>query len=734
MKLFFHKHAIGISILLSVGIITGCSVKPKAFDKSEIIKGAQEDLVQLNENENFTEPLSLELAIERGVNFNREKRVRVMETALAQNQLSLLNYDMLPDLAVNAGYSMRNNYAASSNAIFEDGEPQGAGSNTVYSVSQEKKQTNADMTFSWNILDFGLSYVRAEQQSDRYLIAKEQIRKVQHNITQEIRRAYYQAVTSEALLQKIHPLMKEVRAALKDSEKVKSLRLKSPMEALTYERELLDVLRDLSILQKTLISAKIELAELIGIKPNTEFTLEEKVQSSYNIPDLSFKLETMEKIALENRPEILESRYKERISQKELTVAKLKMLPGISIDAGQNYNDSSYLLNNSWNAVGASVTWNLFNIFKYPAMSDTADAKIALAKEKKLALSLAVITQVHLSVIRYKQTVTEYKLSKEYLDVSEEIYEQAMNANELNMSSKLVIIKEKLSYLLATMRHSSAHANMQNSYGRTYASLGIIEDSDVGYEKDMPKPEEPDFITLTKIMQEKRRTEMERIANIKRLEKIAQIKEIKRLEEINRLKRIEDAKRLQEIKRLEAKRRFEEAVRAAEIKKLEDIKEENKRKYLKEMKLIEEQKSIDEMNRLYKVQHIKEMQEISEINTVAEVDSKLKELKAELLKLKVEQMQEENSKLPKLVLNPKNAPVVDAPAVEHAPVKNAVVQPAKEAVVTLKAGDKLKIGTKTHLVKKGEKLWEISKTYNYKVRSIIKSNPWLEKQNRITYK
>ncbi|WP_025565568.1 TolC family protein [Psychromonas sp. SP041] len=487
----------GISIsLLTVLVVSGCSVTPKPWKKGEIKEASQNDFMAINSSEKIEEPISLEDAIYRGINYNRQKRVKMLESALADKQLDLLHYDMLPELTTNAGYSGRDNYAASASTIFEDGRPAALSDDPTYTISQDKRQLSADVTFSWNILDFGLSYVQAQQQSDRYLISKEEERKVIFNIAQEIRKSYYQAITAQALLKRIRPLMKEVRIALQDSDKVKSLRLKSPLDALTYQRELLDVLRDLTSLEKSLIFSKVELAELMGIKPGTNFSLKDKIQDAYDLPTLPFKLSTMEKIALENRPEILEERYKERISQKELSVVMLSMLPGINLSAGYNFNDSDYLLNNNWYSLGANVTWNLFNIFKYGAMSDTADAKIMLAKERKLAVALAVVTQVHLADMRYKQTVGEYKLSKDYLNVSKEIYEQAMNANQLGMNSDLLIIKEKLSYLLATLRHSAAYANMENSYGRVYASMGIINESEVEYETDRPFYEYEENLTV----------------------------------------------------------------------------------------------------------------------------------------------------------------------------------------------------------------------------------------------
>ena len=712
----FNRFSLSIITITLLNAFTGCSVSPQPFKKETIVQSAQDDLYFLAQDQSEQKSFTLATAIKQGIDFNREKRVKLMEAAIAHQQIDLLKYDFLPQLTTSAGYSLRDNYAASASTAFEGGTPNGLESNPNYYVSQSKKQVNAGITFSWNILDFGLSYVRSEQQADKYLIEKERERKVNHNITQEIRKAYYQAVTSEELLKRINPLMREVRQALRDSEKVKRLRLKSPMEALTYERELLDILRDLNILQKTFISSRIELAELLGLKPNTKFELTEKVQDNYNILDIPFKLSTMEKIALENRPEILESRYKERISEKELSAVTLKMLPGLSFNTGHNYNDSSYLLNNGWNTVGVDVTWNLFNIFKHGPMSESANANIMLAREQKLALSLAVITQVHLSVLKYKQSINEYKLSKEYLDVSQEIYKQALNTNKLNMSSKLVIIKEKLSFLLATLRHSSAYANMQNSYGRIYASLGINKDSDVTYKTDYtPKV----VLTPQEIQKNELLLQEERKKVLKQLKERLKRKEQEKIKEQKRLKLIQDAK-LRKLKKLkQQKRDRDEKIASIEKRKnelLEKISQLEKSNALQ--KIAQEIKNVKE-----KINLLKNPKKVTPSVEASDVDFSIHRMNAPKEIIKVPQ-------IPKITTVKK--PIVTKKTVVPTQEKQV---PPKETIVTLYPGDTLFIGNHTeHTVKDGEKIWDISKMYNYKVRAILKHNSWLFVQNRVTYK
>ena len=473
-----------LSIVTSF-IITGCAVKPEMMQKEEVTNQVKNDLNVLNEVVlPVTKPISLDEAIQRGLKYNLQKKVKVLESALSQQQLDLVYYDMLPSLTAAAGYSERNNYAASASTSFINGNPQPLGANPSYSISQDKERVTSDIGFSWNILDFGLSYVRAQQQSDKYLIAKEKEKKVEQNLTQEIRRAYYQAVSAQDLLKRIQPMMTEVNQALADSKQVQNERVaKSPMEALSYQRELLDILRSLHTLESSLISAKVELAELMGLKPGIEFELADKVERDYSIPQFNMNLDEMEKIALENRPELTESRYQERISDKEITAAKLKMLPGINLNTSLSYDNSDYLLNNDWYSYGANVSWNLLNVFKGNEMNKLAKTQVEVAKEQKLALSMAVLSQVHLSIVKFNQAKKEYLLSKDYLDVADDIYKLTQVENDVNINGRLVLIKEKLNNILATLRYSSAYANVQNSYGRIFASLGVEE-------KDLEKIED----------------------------------------------------------------------------------------------------------------------------------------------------------------------------------------------------------------------------------------------------
>lgn len=453
--------------------VAGCSVTPEKITQQQINSIVESDVSQLAEYVPFSHPVTLADAIARGLLHNREKQLKTLEAALAQGQLNLVQHEMLPSLTASAGYSKRDDYAASASVNFTDGEPDPLGADPSYSISQERERFTSDVAFTWNVLDFGLSYVRAKQHADRYLIAKERERKVVHNISQDVRAAYWRAVSAERLLVKINPLIKEVNEALSQSRQIEDRQLKSPLEALYYQRELLDIVRALQSIRKDLMGAKTELASLMGLKPGTTFELADVEAPSFEVPALELQLQRMEELALNQRPELKETHYQQRISAAETRAALIDMLPGINISAGVYKDSNDYLLNQDWTSLGAQVSWNLFDVFSYKSERDIAKTREALAEQQRLATSMTVLTQVHLANIHYHQAVNSYELAVDYLQVASRIHDHATSSAQARRTSQLDLIRESLNTVLAELRRDVAYAEVQNSYGRMFVTIGM---------------------------------------------------------------------------------------------------------------------------------------------------------------------------------------------------------------------------------------------------------------------
>jgi hypothetical protein len=106
-----HK-LFGASVLALA--ISGCAVTSEPIERSVSEQRARNDLHGMyKDQEPLSGALTLHQAMARAVKYNLEGRLKVMEEALAKRQSDLSSFDMLPRMALSAGYAGRNNTNAS---------------------------------------------------------------------------------------------------------------------------------------------------------------------------------------------------------------------------------------------------------------------------------------------------------------------------------------------------------------------------------------------------------------------------------------------------------------------------------------------------------------------------------------------------------------------------------------------------------------------------------------------
>ena len=471
MKLF--KVTIFMSLVLLVG---ACSQTPEPLIKEQLQLSSQEDYEYLKETSKAA-PIEIDLyqAIAIAIKNNRDLRLNLMDSALSQGQMDVVKFDMLPKLSVNAGYKVLREHPASTSVNMEtEGEENKSAAeisnNPTYSLSQQTPSNTYDIGFTWNALDFGLSYVRAGQQADKYLISKELERKAIHNLTKEVIYAYWKTLSADELLSEINPLMDRVNAALDDYEYIEELLISSPMDALLYQKELLDVLQILNTQRRALMDSRAQLSKLLGLLPDQEYTL---VETNQPLTELNLTLEEQEEAALFSRPELLEVRYQERVTAQEARASMLSLLPSLKFNATWTYDSNKYLLNRDNQEYGAVFGANLLNIFQAGNINDINEINEKLIEEQRLAVSMTILSQVHIANINYAQTLREYSNAKHYLNVAQRINDLISNAQKISRFGELELIREEASLLVSRLRNDIAYAEMQYSLGTLYSSVGM---------------------------------------------------------------------------------------------------------------------------------------------------------------------------------------------------------------------------------------------------------------------
>ncbi len=461
-----------LTVVVAVAVtVAGCSLSPQpltlyelsnyAYDKRDRVTADQEPL---------SGPLGLFEAMARALKYNLDKRVELMQVALRGRELRVAHYSLLPELVANNNYNGRDNYSGGNSV--EILAPRRTGEESLQSsTSSDRDVGTFDLAFSWHILDFGLSYIRAQQAADNVLIANEAKRRVVHRIIEDVRAAYWKVVTATRLESGLEVLADRVEAALADTRALSESGDTSPLTALTYERELYEIQREIRRLQGDLATAKAQLAALVNVDPGDDFSI--IIPSSLPEPRyLGMGAESMIHNALQNRSELREVAYKKRINFKEARAAILEMLPGISLNVAPNYDTNAFLFNQHWVAWGAKASWNLIKVFNYRARAAVVTAQDDLLDQRALAVTMAIMTQVHVSRARLIHARRQYRTAQDFFDVQVRIRDQIRESLAEGKVSEQTAIREEMNTLVASVKVDLAYVDLQSAFANVYASMG----------------------------------------------------------------------------------------------------------------------------------------------------------------------------------------------------------------------------------------------------------------------
>lgn len=459
--------AAGVAAIALALALGGCAVMPEPLTGEEAASLAQGrlDTVAAGQ-EPVVGSVDLYEAMARALKYNLDLKVEEMQEALRIAELDLSSFAMLPSVVANSGYTGRNKPSASSSYNLVTDVP-----NFGHSTSQDKRLRSSDIGFSWNILDFGLSYIRARQSADKALIATELRRKIVNRIIEDVRTAYWRTVGAERMMRELRRLEGRTDAALRDARALSQSQV-SQITALTYERELVEIRRTLQAFERDLGIAKDQLAALMNLPPGTPYNLSTPERTS-RVPPLTGDARGMIWAALTHRPELNEVAYQRRINSHEADAALLELLPGLNLYAEANTDSNSFLLHNNWVGWGAKASWNLLKVFQYPAREAVVGLQDDVLRARELALTMAVMTQVHVSRVRYLQLGKELITARDYLDVQRRLVRQMRAEAAADRISEQTLIREEMNTLVAEVRHDIAFSDVQNAYANLFASMGL---------------------------------------------------------------------------------------------------------------------------------------------------------------------------------------------------------------------------------------------------------------------
>ncbi len=458
------------SVALSVSVLAGCATGPIQGISAQSLKDANTlDATALRKNvEPIVKPLTLDEALARALKYNLDRRAKLMDEALALGQVDMSKYDMLPKVLAQAGYSWRDSDRIANSRDMVTGQP-----STNRFISQDRSHNMSELGMTWSLLDVGLGFHGVSQQQARYLIAGEKRRKAMHLLMQDVRTAYWRAASAQVLRDDLKKTLAMASEALADARKSEQERVRNPLESLRYQRQLHENVRLLESIEQELLSAQVDLANLINAPVGEVIRIEQTELKNLAADAVNVPLPRLEEIALSQNADLREQHYNARIARDEVKRTMLRLFPNVTFNYAIKYDSDSYLVNQSWNEAGLQLSFNLMNVVTGAKQMQLAEAGVALADQRRMATHMSVLTQVHLARLQLIHARNQFDRADVIYETDNKIAQLMRNRQAVQAQSKLELVSNETAAILSLLRRYQAFNQVQAAENRLMATLGL---------------------------------------------------------------------------------------------------------------------------------------------------------------------------------------------------------------------------------------------------------------------
>ena len=459
-KIFAKPVTMGIIICFLVG----CSSPPQWTNVRD--RNVCYDLAALNcDVELPFGPLSLEdilnIALERNLDLMVKEREIAIQNEIATREL----YKILPRLTVSGEYSERNK------EVIEKTKSIVTGNTTAGAISRERFVRQWDATIAWSVLDFGLAYYRSRQEKNRGFMACLEYHRVRQNLVFEITNRYWEAIVALRAIESAKAIQEATEERQQELKEQIAKKIISETEGLRNEDKLIAIQIELQSFERKFKSAKAELAKLMALPPGKSFDLAviDIAPSQVTIGPI----EELESLALHSRPELFAQDVQECIMIDEVRAALLEMFPNATLFTGMNYDGDRFIVYNEWLQAGIRATWNLLSIPQHIHNRNSAQQRVCLARKARLQLSIGVITQVRLALLRYQDTLDRYQLAVKQKKVKADLLQAAIKESEQGIIPNTALIDFKADALFAEINAYRIYAETQIALEQINNTIGI---------------------------------------------------------------------------------------------------------------------------------------------------------------------------------------------------------------------------------------------------------------------
>ncbi len=413
--------------------------------------------------------VTLERAVELALEYNTDLWLARQEAAIQRELETASLLKMLPEMTVDVNFDHRNRYNASASEDLQTGTSALA-RGSQYSFSQEKDRFYGGIGMLWNVVDFGVSYHRARQETSRTLIAGQSARRVRQDLVMDVAATYWRCLMLRGVARKARELEGLIDAELARIAEALAKRQVSESVAIARRYPLKKQKMRIQEYVEKARAARVRLAKLMGLPVHTEFALATVADTPPGAFDAD--VETLERYAVLNRPELFECDLRQQISYDEAKATLISMFPSPGIFLRLEADTNEYLYYQNWYRAGLNVSWDLLSIpsriLTYKAHKKRQEH---LAKYRQ-AVAAGILVQLNLAMIEHNYTLRRLRQARDLTADCRKIADNMTEAVQAGKGKAGDVVVKEMAFLDEYAAEKLLHARLMAARAKVYNSIG----------------------------------------------------------------------------------------------------------------------------------------------------------------------------------------------------------------------------------------------------------------------
>ncbi len=322
------------------------------------------------------------------------------------------------------------------------------------------------------VFDFGKTFTKVAASSDLNEASKEDYIGTKQNLVLSTYIAYFTYLQAQRVINVSRETLKQTEEHLKQAKALYSVGTSPQFDVLKAQTDEENAAVNLITAQNNLRVSKLQLENILNKKLKDNVILKDNLEVKKDTVDEATALNT----ALQNRPELISSRYKVAAGKSLLASAWTANLPSVSVAGGYNWKNNllSTPFADSWN-LGVTFSLPLFQGFAGDAGIDQAGANLKNSEAQNDLTVQAITLDVQQQLANFQVARSEITATKSLEDQSYLTLKTAEGRYAQGVGSPLEITDAQVAYFNAQSLYIQTLYDYQVAFVRLQRAMGILK-------------------------------------------------------------------------------------------------------------------------------------------------------------------------------------------------------------------------------------------------------------------